>query len=200
MAKALTPRQESHKVLRRFDHDEARGRYAAGDSVPRLALRYGVSQAAISRIVVPGQYEKFNTRSVAWQQGGSCPDCGVRTTRRTTTWNLRCRRCAHEIHRTSVRPDTLFCSKCGEWKPDDQFPSAKNASLAARRHRHRICRPCGTAMRRDYRNRQKVPCVRCGNPCLPEREKGPRASDAGLCVVCFRAVYGVGRKRTEVAR
>jgi hypothetical protein len=48
------------------------------------------------------------------------------------------------------RPDELRCTKCGEWKADEEFRAARRKT---RRGRHYCCRKCETAARRDYRRR-----------------------------------------------
>lgn len=90
----------------------------------------------------------------------------------------------------SVRESELRCATCREWKPDEAFSLSRTVT-PARRGRHRTCSTCATAVRRDYRNRHKIPCDRCGAPRLPQSEKngGTRAAtvrDTGLCITCYR--------------
>ena len=65
----------------------------------------------------------------------------------------RCRPWAEYIAEvTSVREDTLKCSSCRMWKPDDAFTS--NVSDKHRRGRHNQCTPCQTIARRKYRHKR----------------------------------------------
>jgi hypothetical protein len=51
-------------------------------------------------------------------------------------------------------PDTqLFCNTCQTWKPDEQFH--RHRGHKARRHRAFACKPCSTAKRADYRERNR---------------------------------------------
>lgn len=145
---------------RRFNYDQARERYAAGESINDLAARYGVSYTAVYRVVVPRVAERMAETHAAWQRSGECPDCGAQTTRRGKDTSSRCIPCAVKRVTTSVRDTTLRCQTCREWKPDEAFP---RGNRAARRNRHQQCRSCLTEAKRQWRERNKVPCSHgCG--------------------------------------
>lgn len=135
----------------RFDWDEARSRYASGERVADLAAEYGVTLAAIYRIVTPGLRESSNQRKDEWQRSGSCPDCGMQTTRRSAGYSSRCSRCAAVAKGTTARDGELHCNKCDQWKPDNEFPTDRRR--IARRGRHRYCRSCLTIAKREWRER-----------------------------------------------
>lgn len=165
---------------RKFDHDEARIRHAAGESLSALAREYGVTQAAVKRIVDAEHRAAMDSRIQRWMMGGVCRDCGKQGVSRQ---KARCKKCASQAAATSVRPGELWCSRCQQWLPDESFPHGDKTK--ARRGRHQYCRQCNTAARRQYREKVKVPCERCGRPCLPPSEKGHNKSDSGLCRDCY---------------
>lgn len=139
---------------RRFDWDEARRRYEAGDTVTAIARDFGVSYAAVRRVVVPGAYEADRAavaRRMAGEKGrGCCRNCGTPIHLHTERYRGgRCYDCAGLARSTTVSPTTLRCSTCGEWKPDDSFPP--KPSLKARRGRHATCHTCDAALKRAWR-------------------------------------------------
>lgn len=163
---------------RKFDHEEAKARYANGESVMTLARAYGVSDSGMRRVLDPVFGARLQQNSARWMMSGVCADCGKEGVSRKDN---RCKDCANAAIATTVRADTLRCSLCFEWKPDDEFPRSK--VNPHRRGRHRMCRSCGSAYRRDYRNRHKVPCPGCGQPTSPPDEPGRRTT-GGLCHAC----------------
>jgi hypothetical protein len=62
----------------------------------------------------------------------------------------RCPRCTGAKAAESVRPDTLRCSTCREWKPDEEFPPSRGR-LFARRERRTECHACEAARKRAWR-------------------------------------------------
>lgn len=165
---------------RKFDHDEARRRYANGESVRRLAERYGVSTTRIYQIVNPAAGERAAEQSSRWMANGTCRDCGGRASRHSVNETHRCRACADKANRITVRDTELQCVTCREWKPDETFPFAHNRNTQARRHRHRACRACCTIARRTYRDRNKVPCAAgCGRLVLAPNEALASAKQKG---------------------
>jgi hypothetical protein len=182
---------------RRFDHDEAVRRHAAGESYEALAAEYGVSTAAVyqavKRLTDPAwrtqhvsysrHYQRRRYRRpcvrgcgrLAWHHG-SRPNAGV------------CQRCVAAERATTVAADTLRCSECGEWKPDDQFH--RQQANISRRGRHGVCRDCSAAARQRSRLRHRTPCVNCGQP----RQPDPRHPDSGLCRACFTELRLRGKR------
>lgn len=172
---------------RRFDHDEARARYAAGETPSTLARAYGVSVNAMRCVLIPADYERVQAAGMS----GTCIDCGNRCAKYRTgspgvSDVFRCRACWAKTIATSVRESELQCIVCREWKPDADFP--KNRNKAVRRFRHQMCRVCATTERHRYREATKVPCIECGEPRLPATPgNGQRGNDTGLCLTCYRA-------------
>jgi hypothetical protein len=150
------------RVYRRvFDHDEAQRLHAEGWSYARLAVRYGVSEAAVGRVCNPRTRERMDENSkkhnrrarvpcrggcgrLVWMHGrinkmtrtGFCQDC----------WNAS-KTAADE------RPEELRCTKCREWKQDENFTKEKGRKT--RRGLKSQCRGCETIARRE--NRRKNP-------------------------------------------
>lgn len=135
----------------KFDHDEARVRYAAGETQSELARRYGVSRARIRQIVLPEVGERARRESLARMRSGVCERCG----KGCSLYSLHCAPCAAVARTTSVRDDELLCFSCREWKADALFPRNRNESY--RRGRHSGCTACGTKAKREWRRRTGKP-------------------------------------------
>lgn len=180
---------------RKFDHDKARARRAAGESVASLAERYGVTETAI-RVAVDARARLRYEMYQAQRQRSVCGECGD-----PCSWNPsqqeapRCRACHAKARATTVRFDGLLCLACREWKWDSEFPWSR--AEPHRRGRHNSCRACQTKLRRDYRNRHKVPCVRCGAPALPPSEKSATSTDFARCRPCYEADRKAARADTK---
>lgn len=192
----------SHKrnrlYCRKFNHEDARRRYAAGETLAGIARALGVSERAVKIAVDEKTRIRDYERTLAWMRAGVCPDCGQPATRFSKTRQLRCQECASKRRRRSVRVDgegnlvAIRCFDCGEWLGQELFsPSRWKLSLA--RKGSRTCRACESRRRREYREHRKVPCVSCGQPCLPVGEKGARHLDSGLCRACYVAAKKHGR-------
>ena len=117
---------------RKFDHDEARRlHFEENLSYSEIARRLGVVKSSIRSACDPA------ARPVR-----PCAYCGkpVRVGKNSHKDKPRCRACFFLHITTSVRPGELRCSKCREWKPDDEF--TKNRTCVSRRGREQRCRLC----------------------------------------------------------
>lgn len=135
---------------RKFDWDEARRRNAKGESYLTLAREYGVTDTAVRRVCDSRVRERMEEANYRYQKSGVCRDCGKQG---VSPYYGRCMKCAHLAAATSVRPDSLECISCREWKPDEAFTKA--TSQIARRGRHKQCSSCQTAAKRDWRKRNR---------------------------------------------
>lgn len=157
MGLEMVSNKRNRVYVRKFDHEEAQRLFAEGHKAPALAERFGVSTAAVMRVVDPKirrrmdqQTQTYARRKRALCKGG----CGRRV------WahgqNKRtgyCQKCyLEELGKGFARDGELRCSECGEWKPDDRFPRVRSrGSLAPRRGRKSGCVDCDTKRRRKYR-------------------------------------------------
>lgn len=140
--------------VRKFDWDEARARYAAGEPVNTLAAEYGVTRQAVYRVVTPGCIEREAAYSRERQRRGRCNDCGgPMNLMSRSRGSTRCVACAAAARVTSVRDGEIRCFSCHAWKPDDDFPRSASQRHLVRRGRHSFCRACQTIKKREYRHR-----------------------------------------------
>jgi len=147
--------------VRKIDYEDAAARFAAGETYREIARVYGVTRAGVRLAINAKARADATARGSAWQASGTCPICGSPSTRRSFG-SLRCVACAGEARATSVRPDTLQCHVCREWKPDEAFPRNR-LEKGARRGRHTACRGCQTEQKRAYRELHRAPCSHgCG--------------------------------------
>jgi hypothetical protein len=177
--------------VRKFDWDEARRLRAEGWSYQAIAERLGVSASAVWQVLTgarrKAEYRERNREALRrlYRGKGSCADCGGPIWLHTARKHPRCTDCAAKRKTVTVRPDTLRCFSCGEWKPDALFPYSR--SHRSRRGHHGACRACQAKVRQAHRERQKRPCEGCGRPALPPSEKGRRGRARVLCLDCYRA-------------
>lgn len=138
---------------RKFDHDEARARYMAGERISALAREFGVTYNAVLYVVDDRARARSRQNNKEWHRShrascrGGCGRLVWVTTHRSATGY--CRRCFGLVRAESVDDTTLRCSLCGEWKPDKDFP--RSSDNIARRFRHDRCRTCQTVARRTHR-------------------------------------------------
>lgn len=142
---------------RAFSHEEAQALHEAGWSYNALAERYGVSPAGVRRVCDPAVRAKMDEDTQRWCRENRMADCLGGCGRRVWLMNKErsgyCARCVGAIRTAdSVRENELRCSKCGEWKPDDDFLCTPNKHHSRREHKS-TCRACENAARRDYRKR-----------------------------------------------
>lgn len=173
---------------RSIDYDEVRRLHTGGASVAELAERFGVSAHPIRCAVNEGFRLRQNAKRKRLSEQKRRPclgGCGTLVWMHQHGRSGLCIRCLALATATTVREDTLRCSRCHEWKPDEAFP--RRSRTVARRGRASLCTPCGTIERQALRERRKIPCDRCGKPRLPAGEKGARENDTGLCLDCYQA-------------
>lgn len=143
----------------RFDWEEAR-RLRAEEKLPfkEIGRRLGVTESAVERVCnletlrrsrVKGRSAEERERQRE-RMTAPCP-CG-----RGHYWpynSTRCRTCADEAQITTVREDSLRCTKCKTWMPDEKFP--RNRSQHHRRSRGSECLSCDAARKRESRRRAR---------------------------------------------
>lgn len=168
----------------KWDHDEGLRLYAAGLSIPAIARLMGVSDASVRLVVDPAYRRACRESMRRSRKVNRCEGCGAMIWKAQPGWisGRLCRRCAAAEQATSIRPDSLRCSACGDWKADEDFPHRQGR--IARRGRHGTCRGCQARVRQEHRERHKVPCVGCGAPTLPPSEK-PGRGGVPRCRACF---------------
>jgi hypothetical protein len=178
---------------RKFDHDEARRRHAAGESIAALAREYNVSHTAIRRAVDPITRERMALyRAQQFARHGnpyqywSCPECGeqARKGRICRGCHVRLVRGGRDLFAADGR---MLCVRCGEYRPADEFGLSSHLKALDRGFWRSTCRHCETQIRQAYRERRKVPCVVCGAPALPPEEKSSHGAAFARCRTCFHA-------------
>lgn len=191
---------------RRFDYDDAKARYQGGESIRALAAEYGVSWSTVQRVVVPGRRERmdFVTREYNLAVCDICRGPCLRVThpaRNVHDGRQLCATCRAKETRTGVALTAdgalveVYCASCKRWLDPDCFGRGTRYPDLREGGFHGSCRSCLTRQRQDYRERHKIPCVRCGAPCLPASEKGLRGKDTGLCRSCYRARKSAAAQR-----
>lgn len=186
-------RYKGRQYKRRFDHDEARRLHALDPkefSAWKLAKKFGVSYQAIRRVIDPEFAVVFDARA---QRALYVPcvkcgrPCSKHMQRHVAERGHYCIKCAGKENRTRFREDSagniveVRCTTCKRWLPVGEFPSARGESENLRRE----CRECDTKARQSYRERHKEPCVACGTPALPPREKGATRLNVARCRPCY---------------
>lgn len=186
-------------VPRRFDYDEAKRLRADGLTYTQIAERFGVSDSAIYLAVNESARKRSIEAAKRWQKGGVCEDCGgpcIRATHKSRILHgapdglVLCTTCRGRRKRTGVRVENgiilVRCGSCRAEKPLGEYgPRVANQLVAGESPRKRTCRSCEARKRQAYRERHKVPCRECGDPCLPASEKGARGRDTELCRSCW---------------
>lgn len=147
---------------RSFDWDEARRLRTLGWTYARIGTHLGVTGHSVNMACDDAARERHHLRlhERAYWRTGSCVDCGAPVSRYRP--GSRCLACNAREKTTTVRDDSLLCSRCRLWLPDSHFPNHKRNP--ARRDRHAYCRACQTATKREYRERHKGACETCGTP------------------------------------
>jgi hypothetical protein len=153
----ISPKRPGRVYRRAFDHEEAKALRQADPKTwtyAHLAEHFGVSENAVFRVLIPGQQERYARRALEWARAHRRPckgGCGRLVWAQNKGRSGLCVSCMNRARATSVRPDTLHCGRCREWKPDQDFPLQR--SRKTRRGRASLCRPCQTVARREHRQR-----------------------------------------------
>lgn len=141
---------------RKFDWNEARRLYHEHRTYAAVARILNVTPQAIRLAIDPQALSENRAYHERWQREtqpwvGQCIDCGARATRagRGRSRHGRCKKCEAFSKTSAVRTDTLRCSACRYWLPDEAFPH--QSAAVARRGRHQLCRPCQNVARQLYR-------------------------------------------------
>lgn len=139
-----------------FDHDLARAMRKKGMTYRAIADALGVSESAIGFTLNPSTNAKMRAYVREYQRRGTCIDCGGQASRNSTRPVDRCRSCfdiwCGITLGTSARDGELHCARCDRWMDDDRFPRSASANKV-RRGRHKWCRDCNVAQRREYRSK-----------------------------------------------
>lgn len=179
-------------VPRKFDWNKARELRASGMTYAAIGRVLGVTDRAVRLACDDNARARQALITRKWQRGGVCEDCGTQISRNATNPAKRCVRCAGLAAAVNVRESELRCVTCREWKPDDMFPRSR-AGAVSHRGRHDQCRACQTVARREYRNRNKVPCANgCGTLVSAPNEQQAVAkytgrTPTGMCKACANA-------------
>lgn len=202
---------------RRFDHEEALRRLRAGERPIDLAAEYGVSPHMIcEHHLSPEGKARQLAYSKEWRTG-ECEYCGEPCMRLVSGKKehnvdglqlcLSCRGWTKrerflfddEGELVAVRCSYIDCANGERWQPPENFHGGPRYRDIREKGIHSQCRACNTRSRKDYRERQKVPCEQCGEPCLPASEKGKLArTDRTWCGSCARtAPRGLERSAAE---
>jgi hypothetical protein len=159
--------------VRKFDHEEAARRIAAGETRAALAREYGVSASAITLAVdrlAPAVREEQNEQQRR-SRTTTCDVCGgpamklvgSKLAHNHDGRNL-CGTCRPKERRENVRVSAggtvtaVRCQTCREWCPPSAFQRGWRYRDLREGGFHNQCRACGTVARRAYRNRNKVSC------------------------------------------
>ena len=135
---------------RKFDREVAMRLRADGATYRAIAIELGVSAPSVRIALDPAARAKHRE----WVREnlphcGTCPTCGG-VARNRYRPGAQCGSCYNkEMADRHVRESTLLCYSCGTWKNDDEFSPTSNEK--ARRMRHRRCKSCESARRRNSR-------------------------------------------------
>lgn len=152
----VTVSTKRNRVYQRaFDHEQAR---ALRDSDPEkwtyaeLGRHFGVSPLAVRRVLVPEVSDRMASKAAEFLRNSREPclgGCGALVWTHRQGYSGYCPAC-YGVVRTAhaVRDDELRCTRCGEWKPDDEFG---RGPVVSRRNHRPHCRACETTARREHR-------------------------------------------------
>jgi hypothetical protein len=165
----ITFSAEKNRVyVRKFDHEEAASRHAAGESVASLAAAYGVTKNAIYRVISPGWKERELAYNKRWRTG-SCEECGGPAMRliggkkkHNPDGRMLCARCRSDALRERLRFDELGnlaavrcihldCANGERWQSPENFTRGMRHREIREGGIHQSCRACQTRAKQRYR-------------------------------------------------
>ncbi len=132
--------------MRHVDWDQVKRLYVSGMTYKQVAEKMGVSYKTVASICNPDTREQNRLSARKRFMNNTCIDCGGECSKQST----RCQKCAGSYRVSTVRVDSLRCSICREWKPDEAF--SRNSRRPQRRFHSYTCRDCSSKERREYRN------------------------------------------------
>lgn len=141
----ITVGKNGHRYRRKFDHEDAQVRYAAGETIAALAREYGVAWAAVQRVVNPAVRKRMDAQSLAYIDSCRIPCLGG---------------CAKLVWMHG-KGRTGYCAQCLGEKNNVVRHGTENEYTQGCR-----CHPClaaATEAKRVRRAATKVPCSHgCG--------------------------------------
>lgn len=151
---------------RRFDHEEAIRRYQNGEIIHRLAREYGVTDAAVRRVVNPEVRAKMHAAAAEFLASQRQPCVGG---------------CGRLVWMHGPRPKTGLCQRCYAAKlRAEHVPQHGTENEYKLGCRCGACTAAITALRRERRHRTRVPCSHgCGTMVDRNPHKDPE------CLPCF---------------
>lgn len=160
MSLVTVSKKRNRHYTRQFDHDECRALRAEDPKLwtyARLAEHFGVTESAIQRVCRPGLAARMSAKSLEAARRSRRPclgGCGK------LVWHPQsrsgyCAVCLALKNNPNVRETELRCTKCGEWKPDEDFHRHRKKGVT-RRGRKTFCKACDHAARAAYRDRHRA--------------------------------------------
>lgn len=159
--------------VRRFDHDEARRRIAAGETPRTLADEYGVHPKAIYQVLLSPDERRAILARKRELRTTTCEGCGGPAMKlvggkaaHNPDGKILCVRC-RGIEKTerlrfnalgevvAVRCSRTACVTGERWQPLDHFPGGVRLKDIRPNGVHPCCRACNTHLRREYRARHR---------------------------------------------
>jgi hypothetical protein len=122
---------------RKFDHDEARARHAGGQSINAIAISYGVSWAAVARVVSPKWRSNMHAATARHIARRRVPCLGG---------------CGRLVWTHGSRDRTGFCRQCLAAKRRDDAPHGTENKYGHGCHCEK-CTAASSAARRAARER-----------------------------------------------
>lgn len=161
---------------RKFDHDDARRRYAAGEGPTALAREYGVSVNAVRYVVNDNDAANSRKQSAHYYARHTVPcevcstptlDLGITSKRiHNRDGRILCARCRADAKRerllfddngrlVAVRCTSADCANGERWQSPDNFTRGQRHREVRDGGIHGLCRACQTRARRDHRRRNR---------------------------------------------
>ncbi len=153
---------------RKFNHEEARRRYAGGEGITSLAREYGVTVNGMRRVLDPLVAKSMLQHNKDWYTG-QCELCGGPCMRlvggkakHNPDGRTLCKRCRGDEMTERLRFDsdwTLVAVRCNmvdcangkRWQSPDNFTRGVRSRHIREGGIHTQCRACQTRTKRLYR-------------------------------------------------